>query len=549
MVTYNSGPEIEACMVAALSQELPGRAIEIIAVDNASTDDSLERLRAFGDRLTLVEHERNAGFAAAMNVALHLSTGDAVLLLNPDCVMDPHCVAALCDHLEAAPGTAVAAAMLRFPDGRPQLFARREPTLGDVVWGLTHVGRRVDRRWRNGRGLARRQYADVFEGGLDKPVPVDCPAAACVLVWRRLVHDRLFDEAFPIVFNDADLYRRLRSRGYSCDVVPVATATHGQGASLKRVPAPRMRAEFVASMRRYAVGHFGLHRRIALWMVLVADAITSGIVSVAGDPNGRSKARAHAKGTLGGLGVPVGADPWLAEVAVMRPRPRSLLRQVGRESRPGMRALARRVRRAAFLVRVRASAAIVGARVDVDVHPSADIARDVLLEIRPRSRSRLVIGERARLQRRVFLRLSGDLDIGPYSEVRVGATLNVSGRLSLEGRNVIGRGAMVHAAGTQVWGFGATVAEYASVIDSNHDVDGSPIHFYDQPDVVADVHLGATCFVGAHAVVTAGVTIGDGAVIGANAVVTRDVPPRSLAVGVPAAVIGDVTGRHGHLDG
>ena len=541
VVTYDSGEEIEHCLDAALAQDVPGWDLEVVVVDNASSDDTLQKLAAYGERITVLPRDENVGYAKGVNLAAAASNGEIVLLLNPDCVMDPGCVAALVDHLHDAPGVGVAAALLRYPDGRPQLFARRELSLGQVLWGLTDFGRRADRAWRGGRGLASRQYADVFEAGVDKPVEVDCPAAACVAVWRHLVRGRVFSEAFPLVFNDADLYRRLRTKGYRAEVVPAATAVHGQGTALKRVPSPRMRAEFVASLRRYANGQFGLHKLVALWVLLAVDAVTSTAMSYLGPPNERTKARNHAKGTLGGLGAPGGATPWLTPVARMRPRPRAQARLAKNELRPGLRALNRWLRCKWFVVRLRCGAWLVQARLTTDIDPSADLARSVLLEIQPRSRVHVVIGERARIQPRVHLRLGGTLIVGPYSELRVGVGINVNGTLELAGRNVLGRGTMVHADGHQVWEWGASASEYVGVSDSNHAIDGSPVHLWDQPVAVADVRLGAACFLAGHAVVTAGTTVGAGSVIGANGVVTKDIPPGVLAVGAPARVVAQLS--------
>jgi acetyltransferase-like isoleucine patch superfamily enzyme len=178
------------------------------------------------------------------------------------------------------------------------------------------------------------------------------------------------------------------------------------------------------------------------------------------------------------------------------------------------------------------------AHVDSEIDPTADIGRGILLEITRRSHTRLTIGERARIQPRVLLRLQGgELSVGPHSEIRVGAALNVKGTLELRGRNILGKGATVHADTHQIWEWGASVGEYASIIDSEHLVDGSPVHVWDQPVKTAPVSLGAACFVAAHAVVTAGTSIGRGAVVGANAVVTRDVAAGIVVAGVPARPI------------
>ena len=59
----------------------------------------------------------------------------------------------------------------------------------------------------------------------------------------------------------------------------------------------------------------------------------------------------------------------------------------------------------------------------------------------------------------------------------------------------------------------------------------------DQEMIEKDIVIGADCWIGARAILTAGITIGDGAVIGAASVVTRDIPAGAIAVGAPAKVV------------
>src|SRR5207302_602546 len=153
----------------------------------------------------------NLGYAAANNLAFGKTSGDHVLLLNPDCVMSPDCVPTLLAHLDATPDCGAAAATLRYPDGRPQAFARRGVTVQSAWWCLTETGARLDVRMLHGRHQQRRWYADLLPS--DRVVRVDAAAAACVLLRRQDVGPTLFDERFPLLYNDTDLYRRLRDRG------------------------------------------------------------------------------------------------------------------------------------------------------------------------------------------------------------------------------------------------------------------------------------------------------------------------------------------------
>jgi len=75
------------------------------------------------------------------------------------------------------------------------------------------------------------------------------------------------------------------------------------------------------------------------------------------------------------------------------------------------------------------------------------------------------------------------------------------------------------------------------VVSANHEIPERGVLIRDKPDKRAPIQIGKDVWLGAGVKVMAGVSIGDGCVVGAGAVVTRDLPPYSIAVGVPAAVI------------
>jgi GT2 family glycosyltransferase len=314
VVTYNHGGEIEACLDAALAQGGDGLAVEVIVADNGSQDETAARVRAREpDGVRLVEMGSNRGFAVAMNVAFRVCTGEHVLILNPDCVMDPGCAAALREHLVARPDVALAAALLHDPDGSPQLHARANAGLAGILWTFTTVGRRVDASLRGGRALAARRYEDLWADGPPRePVAVFCPAAACVMAARRDLEPAPFDERFPLFFNDGDLCARLTAAGRGIEIVPAATAAHGYGTSVKRAQSAdpaRMRAEWVASLRRYAARHWRRPQRAALTVLLLADAVASAALCLVHREDPR-----EVRGTLGGLGLPGGPPPLLTPV-------------------------------------------------------------------------------------------------------------------------------------------------------------------------------------------------------------------------------------------
>jgi len=314
IVTYEHGDEIADCLDAALAQAGDGLTVQVVVADNASRDDTVAQVAARAtDGVQLLQMGSNRGFAAAVNAAFAASTGEHVLILNPDCVMDAGCARALRDHLAARPQVAIAAALLRYPDGTPQLHARRDIGLAGVLWAYTTVGRRIDTRLRGGRAAAARRYEDLWAGAPPRePVAVFCPAAACVLARRRDLAPLPLDERFPLFFNDGDLCRRLTDAGRGIEIVPAATAAHGYGTSVdraQRADPARMRAEWVASLQRYAALHWSRAQRVVLAAALFADAVAAAALCLAHREDPR-----EVRGILGGLGLPGGPPPLLTPV-------------------------------------------------------------------------------------------------------------------------------------------------------------------------------------------------------------------------------------------
>jgi hypothetical protein len=528
VVAWNSAEDLRACLDAALAQE--GVELEVVVVDNASTDGTAQVLAAYRDhaRVTVLPQHENLGYAEGNNVAARHARGRHLLLLNPDCQLEPGCARDLVKHLDTSPGTGAAAALLRYPDGRPQSFLRRDATFGVSVWAFLEIGRRLDARAFGGRHQAHRIYAELDGVDLPAPVEVDCPAAACVLVPRALAGAELFDPGLPLFFNDADLYRRLRARGYRVEVLPTAQAVHRYGGSVNEVPSGRRRAEMIASLRRYVGTAWPTHAAALLWLLLVLDALACLPLR---------RTREAGRGTLGALGLPGGVHPWLAVVPPPAARARAVVRRLKGSPRRRLNATSRWWRRQGFVRRARWGARLSGCRLDLAVARTADLPRRVRFEFLPGRAVRLHVGERALVRPDLVLRLAGDLEIGAHCELRQGVVLNVKGRLELTGRNVLGRGAMVHADDTMVWEWGATTGEYVTVLDSDHVMDGSLVHVFDQPVTSRPVTIGAACLLGAHCVVLPGVRVGRAAVVGAGSLVNQDVPDGVTVAGVPARVL------------
>src|ERR1700676_2665696 len=93
IVTYNSGRFIKRCLESVLEQKYPS--LEVIVIDNASTDGTVDILEQFTDQCRIFYNDENIGFAAAQNQAIRLARGEWVLTLNPDVLLLPNFIQAL----------------------------------------------------------------------------------------------------------------------------------------------------------------------------------------------------------------------------------------------------------------------------------------------------------------------------------------------------------------------------------------------------------------------------------------------------------------------
>lgn len=224
-VTYQSEEFIGPCLESVFAHaEVP---FEIIVVDNASTDATLERAITADPQALLLALPANRGFAAATNVGAAHASGPYLLLLNPDAQLLPGALPALVEYLEANSGAASAGPRLAYGDGTPQDAAFSYPTLlmGWLEF-FPHPARLLHTRW-NGRLDARD----------DRPVEIDHPLGACMLV-RRSAWDDVgpMDEGFFMYCEEVDWCMRAKARGWSIVQVPTATAIHHGGKSAEKSP-------------------------------------------------------------------------------------------------------------------------------------------------------------------------------------------------------------------------------------------------------------------------------------------------------------------------
>lgn len=228
IVNWNTRDHLLACL-ASLAESRTSDPLEVVVVDNASTDGSVEAVQRGHPAVRLIANRDNRGYAAGNNQAIAASTGEFVALLNPDVVLPPDGLETMAGFLLAHPEAAAVAPRLILPDGSVQRSVRGFPGPFEVFCELTRLSRVFPRS----RRLARYWLPDL-DYGVEQPVPQ--PMASCLML-RRADLERLggFDEAFPIFFNDVDLSYRLHLSGRLTYLLPSVCVRHFHGASTRQV--------------------------------------------------------------------------------------------------------------------------------------------------------------------------------------------------------------------------------------------------------------------------------------------------------------------------
>lgn len=220
IVSYNVSTLLQQCL-----ESLSG-AYEVIVVDNASSDGSVELVRMHFPNVKLIASPENRGFSWAVNQGAKVATGDIFLILNPDTQLSSGGITRM-EQALAAYQDAWAMGFRQVDDaGNFQLAIGLEPS---IVTELLRrfVQRRLDRgaHW----------LGKLLDSVLIDTVSVPWVAGSSLLVYRH-AFERIggFDERYFLFFEDIDFCLRLRKSGGRIYYNPYVTLLHHRGQSAKK---------------------------------------------------------------------------------------------------------------------------------------------------------------------------------------------------------------------------------------------------------------------------------------------------------------------------
>jgi len=276
IVNYNARELLRKCLDSIYST-INDLTFEIIVVDNASGDGSLDLLEREYPRAIRIGNGENRGFGAANNQGFAIMKGKYALLLNTDAVLTDGAVSKLWSFIESQPRAAIVCGQLLNADGSKQNSVATFPTLLTLLINPSFLEYIFPRRYPSKRYEHR------------EPLEIESAIGACLLIRKKALDEvGFFDERYFFFFEETDLAYTLRRAGWKVYQVPDAFIYHLQGRSIghnvrSRIEFYRSRYSYLrkwhSALYYYLAGGIIITRLVVNWTLnLAAMAFTLGLV-------------------------------------------------------------------------------------------------------------------------------------------------------------------------------------------------------------------------------------------------------------------------------
>lgn len=270
IVNYNTSQLLKNCLQAvfqALNWEKHVDSCEVIVIDNASTDDSLDIVRRYFPDVHLICNQENLGFSKANNQALRKSQGKYMLLLNSDTSVKQTALVKLLEYIKSEKNIGAIGGKLLNPDGSIQPSVGFFPHLSKVFFWMSFLD---DLPFMS--SLLHSYHVEDKNFYL-KRQQVDWVSGACILVKKEAVEKAgLFDEAIFMYGEEVEWCYRIKQAGFQVIYTPWAEIFHLKGeSSVEKVNAGIV-AEFRGILYFYQK-HKSLCQQYLLKLLLKSGAL------------------------------------------------------------------------------------------------------------------------------------------------------------------------------------------------------------------------------------------------------------------------------------
>ncbi|MEN1989105.1 glycosyltransferase family 2 protein [Paenibacillus hubeiensis] len=263
IVNYNTRQLTLDCLASVYASHTSYQ-YEIVVIDNASHDGSVEAIRTAYPQVRMIANRDNTGFAVANNQGMKVARGRYILLLNSDTVVQPDTLEVMIGFMDRHPEMGASGCKVILPDGSLDKACKRGfPTPSASFYYAFGLSRLFpDRPKFNQYQLGHLSPDDEY--------PIDCLVGAFMLVRREVVEQvGGLDETFFMYGEDVDWCYRIKEAGWGIYYYPRTYIVHYKGASARRKPMKIVyefhRAMWVFHRKHYAK-RYSLFTNTAVWL-------------------------------------------------------------------------------------------------------------------------------------------------------------------------------------------------------------------------------------------------------------------------------------------
>ena len=266
IVSYNTKDYLEDTL-QSIKQSTDHLEKEIIVVDNASTDGSLEMLNKF-NWVKLINNNHNLGYAAANNSGLKQARGEYILFLNSDTKIFPHTLSTMIDFMDQHPDVGISTCRVELPSGQIDPASHRGfPTPWNALTYFLGLEKLLPKtKFFSGYHQSWKDMTQVHD--------IDSPAGAFFLT-RKSILDQIggFDNQFFMYAEDLDLSLRIKQAGWKIMYVPLTKIIHHKKqsgrASSHSLTRLRTQQHFFTTMKLFYNKHYQRqYSPLVRWLVL-----------------------------------------------------------------------------------------------------------------------------------------------------------------------------------------------------------------------------------------------------------------------------------------
>ncbi|MCK5509900.1 MAG: glycosyltransferase family 2 protein [Desulfobacterales bacterium] len=276
IVSWNAKKYLLECL-ESVRKETASFRTEVIVVDNASTDGSVEAVKKSFPNVKLIQNNKNLGFAKANNIGISQSAGKYMCLINSDVKILEGCIDRMCVYIDEHPSVGILGPKIFNMDMTLQCSCRKFPSL-----------------WRNLCGAFAMEsiFPRIYYYLIDKAGKVDVLSGCFWMISRKAITEvGLLDETFFIYAEDLDWCKRFRDVGWEIVYFPDAAAIHYGGASSSNAPVKFYVEMQKANLKYWEKHHSRLSQICFMLIVMLHQAlrIIRGTVIYSIKPSGREK--------------------------------------------------------------------------------------------------------------------------------------------------------------------------------------------------------------------------------------------------------------------